>query len=655
MTASPSSPDAKAAGAAARPVLRIIARLIATDRRAAVLASETGNVLLANSPAQRLHLDDGNLCDRLDWAGLCRQAQRAGSVPASLSLGSSDLEGEVVHIPLGGGNGYLLRLSENDHEATWLRNRARAATLMRVAHDLRTPIQSLLASAENVLDGTDTGDKAAQREQLQQSAGLALEHISNVLGVIRGEQSVAGLRPDETFNITEELRSLLTMIAPIALKRQVGLTLRIDPPGDIWVHGPVRFVRALFQNMIDNSVKHGGDAVDITLACRPLPSPADQSDQLAITLAVSDRGGGLPPEQKERVFNALGQPDSPQQGKAPLSNARPSAGLNVLAHALRQLGGKLELDDIAAEDSKSRPHGKTETIGTAMRAILTLQKGESPRRAPLPQGPDKTAPPPLQGLSILLVEDSPSSRDWLQHMMENAGAKVWTAGNGIEALSLLERPGLADALDLILTDLTLPYMSGIDLAQRVRQQAQHPGKPAWSGPIVGLTAHVAAPVLAACREAGIVPVLEKPIRPEELRQALREIMRPQVPPENPASNEVPPPPAKAQDTQGILKPGVVDELLSQLGRDGAISFMQRARNEAAQVLTTLAADGIGPDTRRMLHAATGACSLTGLGEIETCLRATEQAVEAGETDLGQFQANLEAALRRTQEAIQELL
>jgi CheY-like chemotaxis protein len=650
------STPSETAGTAMRPIINTIARLIATDRRPSILASESGKILLANAAAQRLHLDQQGIHDALDWPALCTQAQRAGSTAASLSLGSTELEGEVVHVSLCVGEGYLLRLSENDHEATWLRNRARAATLMRVAHDLRTPIQSLLATADNVLNEDDrktAADKAAARQELHHSAELALDHISNILGVIRGEQSVTGLQPDETFNITEELRTLLTMIAPIARKQNVDLKLWLDPHDDIWVHGPVRFVRAVFQNMIDNSVKYGGGAVEIGLSCHPLPSPTDETDRLMITLTVSDLGGGLPPEQKARLVEALGQTEARQPATtAATANARPSAGMNVLAHALRQLGGKIHVSDRYAVSDSTQDTEHRPVIGTTMHATVTLQKSEQPNRLQTPATLQPLSDAPLAGISVILVEDSPSSRDWIRHVLESAGAQVWATGNGVEALSLLERPEITQTLDLILTDMTLPYMSGIEFAQRVRQQ----GQTHWNGPIVALTAHVADSILNACSKVGIAQVLEKPIQPAELRNALRRILSTRSDsdaPQRTAPETAPAPQDESQTTDGPLKARIVEDLLSQLGRAGAISFMQRAHSEAVSVLSNLQQEGVGPDTGRMLHAATGACSLTGLGELESCLRAMECAFDGG-APLSPCEERLKVALTRTKDAIDAL-
>ncbi|WP_159437884.1 hybrid sensor histidine kinase/response regulator [Roseovarius pacificus] len=619
--------------------------MIATDRRPSLLASESGKVLLANTPAQRLKLDQDRLRKALDWPMLCKQAHRAGSTAASFSLGSMELEGEVVHLSLDGRDGYLLRLAENDHEASWLRNRSRAAMLMRVAHDLRTPIQSLLATAEKVLDEGEqstAAEKEQARQQLRQSSELALDHISNVLGVIRGDKSLAGIRPDETFNITEELRSLVMMIGPIARQRKVALKLWLDPHEDTWVHGPVRFVRALFQNIIDNSAKYGGTEVEIGLTCRPLSSPDEQDESVKITLTVKDLGGGLPPEQKARLFEAL---DQSGKLKERATSGHPSAGLNVLAHALHQLGGKLDLSDRYAQSDKTRSDASNDVIGTVITVTLNLQKGE--RISPL-YDPERALPlqdAPLSGRSIILVEDSPSSRDWLTHILRNAGAQVWAAGNGIEALSLLIRPEIRDRLDLILTDMTLPYMSGLEFAERVRQSEQTP----WTGPIVALTAHVADEVVSACHAAGIVEVLEKPIRPSHLRSAILAALNTPSAPAEPA----PAPQKPVSNKDDLLNDYIVSDLLSQLGADGAVSFMRRALDEAAGVLSRVREEGSGVDTGRMLHAATGACTLTGLSAVETCLRDMEHAFNNGRS-LEACQSHLENALLETRKAIEAL-
>lgn len=739
-----------------RPVLQAIARMIGTDRRAVILATEGTEVLLANLPARRLGLAGeslGVVLDRagVDWKGLCARAQRAGSVRVNLRLGEGELEGELVHMPLGQAESFLLRLSETDQEATWLRNRARAATLMRVAHDLRTPIQSLLVAAETALDapeaGESSGAKAIKRLQLQRAAALALDHISNVLGVIRGEQGLSGLRPDEDFCISSEMRGLLAMVTPIAEARGAKVSLTLTPPEDVWVHGPVRFARALCQNMIDNSVKYGGKEITIALECKLLSPDLDGMSAIApaedagtrdasvdtgeagatpvaigaepayaISLEICDQGGGMPQAQKARLCAALGQA---MEGQEDLSSGtavgeRVSAGLDVLAHALRQLGGRLEVRDRgkdgrllpadAPASAGDAPAG--EILGTSLRATFTLKRGLARDHRTASVG-DVISPPKgvasLKGVGILVVEDSPSSRDWLVQMLRSAGARVQGVENGIEALEILQSAE-AKKIDVMLSDMTLPFISGVELVRRIGR-AQNDGTMSWRGKMLGLTAHVDRRLTEMCIRAGMQRVLEKPILPAALCQAIHDAMvdvsgerldAGMSPSLNAPLSAAKPAPRSRRAVKGtavkgtalkrapspkeagrgakmplsgtksnlappdggeefhVLAHNVVAELVEHLGLIGTERFMRRAHSEAQSVLADIAREGVVADTGRVLHAATGACGLAGLKRVERSLRALELALTESGADITPQLSRLGMALEDTARAIEAL-
>ena len=760
----PVDPLGASAGKAAqvamyRPVLQAVARMIATDRRAVVLATEKAEVLLANGPAARAGLGNeafGTVLTAagLDWAELCGRAQRAGNVRINLVLAGAELEGELVHLPLGQAEGFLLRLSESDQEAIWLRNRARAANLMRVAHDMRTPIQALLVTAERILDGQEgraknpvntgeiTPSPSILRQQLKRAAGLALDQISNVLGVIRGEQSVSGLRPDEDFSLTTELRGLQAMIAPIAQARGARVVLTLSPQTDIWVHGPVRFVRALCQNMVDNSVKYGGDLIEINVKCqslaptiegvsqageemdRPSDGAADRAGHrvqrgpaFAITIEVCDQGGGLPQAQKERLRAALGKaaviaPADPSLEADTQPAAAQSAGLDVLAHALRQLGGRLELRDRGAQGAElgAQQIAGEPIAGTIMRATFTLLQGTPQNRATPTETTQFRAPkdaPSLAGIGVLVVEDSPASRDWLVHMLRAAGAQVQAAENGVEALEMLRSPKAMRGITLMLSDMTLPFISGVELARRIRAE-QAAGTITWRGELVALTAHSDPTIDAACYAAGIAKVLEKPIVPAQLCREIFDVVDRVKQPRGTAGDEIaarkavqadgdlrkaaPPLGAqgqKAETARGgkITKRGaargasaketvkarakttsapartaafaplvasVVEDLVEQLGTSGAKRFMHRARTEAQSVLNDIRRDGITSDTGRMIHAATGACGLTGLKRVERGLRTLETALPDRSLNLNTLLSELETAITEAEQVIEEI-
>ncbi|MBT0780380.1 response regulator [Paracoccus sp. pheM1] len=632
-----------------RPILQALARVIATDRRAVVLANQRGEILLANRSAQQLGIGQDELTARLDWAGACARARRSGSVSAQWTENGQSFAGEVVHVPLGPAEGYLLRLAESDQESTWLRNRARSAMLMRVAHDLRTPIQSLLASAEALMQGPDAA--AAPRDagdRMRRAAELALDHISNVLAVIRGEQNPRGIQPDEDFRIVEEVGSLVALVEPIASARATEVQLTVDAPPDLTLRGPLRFVRALCQNLIDNSVNHGGGRVELRLSCAPLADPLPGDEPAAeiwrVGIELLDEGGGLPPAQKARLAKALGLPLDEAAVPATAPDKRPSAGLNVLAHALKQLGGRIEIQDRGSDGLALPPGSPGRVIGTIFRVSFSLPRAPDMRRQPLaePAQPQQA----LAGRMLMLVEDSPASRDWLSHLLHSFGAEVVVAGSGPEALAMLSRDELAGRVELVLTDVTLPRMSGIELAARLK--AGDPASAArWQGKVVGLTAHADDRIKEACHQAGMVCVLEKPIRPDTLRDALAGILAGAPSRQSPGAA-----PIRCEDA--AVDPAAAADLAERVGREAARGFMLRALAEAQSVLDELRQEGVGKDTGRRLHAATGASGLTGLVLVERRLRAIEKAVEAGQPDLEPLFAPLDEALMQSRRSVEEM-
>lgn len=635
-----SSTSNSAPTAAVRPVLQALARVIASDRRAVILATAQAEVLLSNAAAGRLNLCADTLLAAFDWATLCTRARRAGTIAASARLKDIALEGELVHLSLGPTDTYLLRLAETDQEAALLRNRSRTATLLRVSHDLRTPIQSLLSAADAVFDApeAEVDTLSARRDRMKRAAERALHHIDDVIKVIRGDLAPGDLHADEEFNLLEEVRGILEMVEPIAKARGAEVRLAQTPEQEIRVRGSLRLVRALLQNMIDNSVKHGGARIDVALTCQ---RPDPMVSEIAITVEVADLGGGLSEAQKSRLQGALPSrlPQSAPPAGSDKDSARPSAGLTVLTHALTQLGGRMEVLDRHASGAGAGP-----VEGTVLRAHFALQIAEAGVEA------GEAVGTVLAGASLLVVEDSPSSREWLVATLRQNGAMVEAVGNGAKALALLKDPAAADQIDLLLTDMTLPQMSGIELVKRIRE-GQATGEIVWQGKMLGLTAHVDARLRQACMALGMVQLLEKPIRRHPLCQSIRDALA--LAPSQ-ATDSPQPDDSLAQDSAPALGREAVAELINHMSFAGAKRFLLSARAEAQAALDDIRTNGLRHDTARMLHAATGASGLTGLTLLEQRLRALELAVEQPEKGFEAECAALEAALAATSAAIDQL-
>lgn len=612
---------------ALRPTLNALARIMISDRRAIALLDAKGTPLLLNQSARQLGLDQPDLTTRLDWSALRQTARRAGRAPIEWHAQGQNFEGELLYLRIDPLETFYLRLSDSDNEAIWLRNRARAANLMRVAHDLRTPIQALLAASQALSSGTPSPDS---HEQMRQAAELCMSQINRQLASLRGEP-----RPDDDFDIAAEIEALITMIRPIAQSRATKIAFTQNTPKGLRLHGPLRHLKAVVQNLIDNSVNHGGGNIQLQLFADPTPSPDDEGEIWKVTLQLRDEGGGLPSLQKERLAAALA--GTPIKDKT--LRERQSAGLEVLAHGIDHLGGNLEVQNIGVEGEVLPPDTRLRVMGSLFTLTFSLPRVADLAPAPLPQ----TSQAHLAGRCVMLIEDSPSARDWLQHVLQAAGAQVHAVGSGPEALALLSRQEVAKRIELILSDVTLPLMNGIELCGHILR-----GDPAtaqkWQGPIVGLTAHADDIIRAACLRAGMVMVLEKPIGPKSLCTALAQILAGETCTKT-----------EALILQGdILDMEILQSLSAQMGKAAVARFMQRALDEARQVHGELLASGLIADSGRRLHAATGACGLTGLRAVEKALRQLEKTVETAPQDFAQHLPTLAQALTTTQIRLQAL-
>ncbi|MFG6546848.1 response regulator [Sulfitobacter sp. 1A10445] len=640
-----------------RPVLQAIARLISTDRRIAILATAKAEILLSNPPANQLGLDASTLKTTFSWPTLCARAQRSGSIAVSTTHKTTQLEGELVHLSLGNAEAFLLRLVETDQEAVQLQNRARAATLLRVAHDLRTPIQSVLASAETLFQ--QEKDAAAipnpRTEDVQKSAQLALAHIEKVIRVIRGELTSAELQADEDFDLGEEAQTIVDMIKPIVHSRGARVTLDMQPQDQLRFHGPVHLVRALLQNMFDNSGKHGGDAIDIQITCArdPRQENTKSQNENIITIEVADQGGGIPQAQKARLLGTNADGNGKRiDHNADAKTNRTSAGMSVLAHAISHLGGHIELLD-RAHDGEPLTDTTQSVAGTIMRATFSLPRAVAgtatePLEA-LPSGDGL-----LKGIGILVVEDSPSSRDWLIHSLSQAGAKVEGVENGFRALRILQRPDAAQTINLLLTDMTLPHINGVELLRSIRDE-QAKGRLAWNGLVLGLTAHVNDKLREACLSLGMIRLLEKPIRNAALCQAVYCAAHSKEDNTTSSTSDSAKPSKKTLATPAEpLSKKVVKDLTKQLGHEAALGFMKRAHAEAQAILDQIKPGKQSTETKRLLHAATGSSGLTGLKLLEQSLRQVELSLETSETTQQVALEGAKEALAMTQKAMREL-
>ncbi len=363
--------------------------------------------------------------------------------------------------------------------------RASDAALAAFAHDVRTALTGILALGE-LLASSNIGER--ERRWAAAIKGGA-EHLAALTTlVIDGAKAEAGalVLQRETFRPRQLLEATAESLAARADTK--GLTAEIalaDDLPDALVGDPTR-LRAALENLIDNAVKftpHG----TVRLAAQAAPAPRGR---VKLVVTVADSGIGLTRGEIARLFRPFAQANA----EIALRYGGAGLGLAVAKTLAKLMGG-----DLKVTSTKGRG---TQFVFTA---LLPAPAGQA-EGAPAPQG--VAAPRPLK---ILCAEDNPYGRVILNTILTELGHKADFVASGEEAVA-----GAARGYDLILMDLTLAGIDGLEAARRIRASAGAPARI----PIIGVSGRSESGDEERARAAGMDAYLRKPLSPSALNAAI---------------------------------------------------------------------------------------------------------------------------------------
>jgi len=375
-------------------------------------------------------------------------------------------------------------------------SRMKSAFLASMAHEIRTPLNAVLGFTHLTLR---TELSAKQREYLAGigSAGQALmEVINEVLDLSKIEAGRLTLE-SIPFRLEEVLQRARDLLAVRAQEKEVALRVVAGPGLPERLRGdPTRLGQVLL-NLAANGLKFT-DSGEVVVS-----ATLEGADERAVRLrfAVRDTGIGMNEAQQARLFEPFAQADDSitrQYGGTGL-------GLTISQSIVRQMGGSITVE--------SAP-GRGSTFSFVVPFGI-----EDATTAPPPPAPALPARP-LAGTRLLVVEDVDINRQIAREILEEAGATVELAADGLEAT---RRFAEETALDGIVMDVQMPRMGGCEATRIIRR---HPRGSRI--PIIALSAHALEEERQACLEAGMTAHLAKPLDPDELVSVLARHLPPRV-------------------------------------------------------------------------------------------------------------------------------
>jgi two-component system sensor histidine kinase/response regulator len=378
-------------------------------------------------------------------------------------------------------------------EAAEAANRAKGEFLANVSHEIRTPLNGILGLTDLLLD---TGLSAKQREYLQlvkHSSDSLLNVINDLLDFTKIEAGKVELRP-ERFELQATLDHTLKTLAVRAHKKGLELTCRVAPDvPDRLVGDPYR-LRQVVVNLVGNAVKFT-EAGEVSLEVGAEPA-AD--DRVRLHFVVADTGIGIPQEKQQRIFRPF------EQGDASVTRKHEGTGLGlaIVSQLVDLMGGRIWVESAPGE-------------GSRFHFTATFE------RAPRREGEGGSGPEELTDVSVLVVDDSATSRGVLVEWLRRWRGRAEEASSAEEALEVLRRAhdgGSPFAAALI--DAHMPGADGFALAAQLQQHPELVG-----ARIMLLTSTDAAGEAVRCRELGVAAYLTKPVTSAELRDAVFRVVR----------------------------------------------------------------------------------------------------------------------------------